>query len=78
MGSRCLTDGLWVWPEGLAHYVEHHDVYLPAEFLRTMTRRGWRLPEGKGPPSGETHGEPDHAFWIAWGERQAAKQARTP
>src|SRR5262245_37575696 len=29
MGSLCLTDGLWVWPEGLAHYVAHHEICLP-------------------------------------------------
>ena len=23
-GSRCITDGTWVWPEGLVHYVEVH------------------------------------------------------
>src|SRR5262245_56163586 len=22
IGSRCLTDGIWVWPEGLAHYLK--------------------------------------------------------
>ncbi len=26
MGSRDFTDGLWVWPEGLAHYVREHGV----------------------------------------------------
>jgi hypothetical protein len=33
MGSRDLTDGTWVWPEGLAHYVESHSVNLPPRFL---------------------------------------------
>jgi hypothetical protein len=29
-GSRCLTfDGTFVWPEGLAHYVEAHDLRVP-------------------------------------------------
>src|SRR5262245_11974542 len=27
-----LTDGHWVWPEGLAHYVRAHSVRLPEEF----------------------------------------------
>lgn len=35
-GSRCLTDGTWVWPEGLAHYVDEHDVGLPAEFVASV------------------------------------------
>jgi hypothetical protein len=25
MGCCALTDGVFVWPEGLAHYVESHD-----------------------------------------------------
>lgn len=32
-GSTCLSDGAYVWPEGLAHYVERHAVTLPSEFL---------------------------------------------
>ena len=32
MGHRDLTDGQFVWPEGLAHYVEHHAVQLPDWF----------------------------------------------
>ncbi|MBP0451611.1 hypothetical protein J5Y04_18965 [Kitasatospora sp. RG8] len=32
-GSRDLTDGYYLWPEGLGHYVLDHDVRLPAEFL---------------------------------------------
>jgi hypothetical protein len=37
MGSRDLTDGTWVWPEGLAHYVESHDVNLPSRFVDHIT-----------------------------------------
>ena len=33
LGDRDLTDGVWVWPEGLAHYVEVHAVRLPDEFI---------------------------------------------
>jgi hypothetical protein len=31
-GSAELTDGLYCWPEGLAHYVNEHEVRLPDEF----------------------------------------------
>lgn len=37
MGSRDLTDGTWVWPEGLAHYVESHGVNLPSRFVDRIT-----------------------------------------
>src|SRR5262245_22351958 len=33
MGSSDLTDGEWVWPAGLAHYVEAHAVILPEPFV---------------------------------------------
>lgn len=32
-GSLELTDGTYVWPEGLLHYVVDHDVRLPTEFV---------------------------------------------
>ncbi|MER5261929.1 hypothetical protein ABTZ99_07610 [Actinosynnema sp. NPDC002837] len=36
-GSAELTDGVrFVWPEGLPHYVEAHNVRLPAEVTTAM------------------------------------------
>jgi hypothetical protein len=32
-GAVEFTDGVYVWPEGLAHYVRDHSVRLPAEVL---------------------------------------------
>ena len=32
-GSTDLADSKYVWPEGLAHYIEAHDVHLPVSFL---------------------------------------------
>lgn len=32
-GSSCLTDGEWVWPEGLAHYIDDHNVKPPQVFV---------------------------------------------
>lgn len=37
MGSCDVTDGVWIWPEGLAHYIEEHDIELPAAFLDHAT-----------------------------------------
>ncbi len=34
MGSMCLTDGTYGWPQGFAHYVEAHGVRPPEEFVR--------------------------------------------
>lgn len=38
-GSRDLTDGTYVWPEGLGHYVLVHGVRLPAEFITHIEDR---------------------------------------
>lgn len=38
-GSAEFTDGVYVWPEGLAHYVEDHSVRLPAEVIEHGLRR---------------------------------------
>ncbi|MCB1257651.1 MAG: hypothetical protein KDB26_11120 [Microthrixaceae bacterium] len=35
-GSIELTDGRFIWPEGLAHYVEVHGVRLPARFVDSV------------------------------------------
>lgn len=32
-GSTELTDGTYLWPVGLAHYVEDHGIRLPVEFV---------------------------------------------
>jgi len=39
IGFRDLTDGIWVWPEGLAHYVREHGVVLPDEFVKHALSR---------------------------------------
>jgi len=33
LGDLDLTDGVYVWPEGLDHYISAHDVCLPAWFV---------------------------------------------
>lgn len=37
-GSRDLTDGTFIWPEGYAHYVEAHGVRPPEEFVAHALR----------------------------------------
>ena len=62
MGHRDLTDGRHVWPEGLAHYVEQHDVQLPDWFVAAgepVVRRAIV----------------DDTKWIAWGKARGAAVA---
>lgn len=37
-GSRDLTDGTYVWPEGFGHYIEQHGVRPPAGFVAHVLR----------------------------------------
>lgn len=39
------TDGVWAWPEVLAHYVEVYHVLLSREFLDHVARNNWQVPE---------------------------------
>jgi len=64
MGTKDLTDGRYVWPEGLAHYVERHDVRLPDAFVAHVQERGGELLPFKLPKA--TFGLYDRAPWLAW------------
>jgi hypothetical protein len=33
MGNSCLTDGHYIWPEKLSHYIREHNVWLPESFI---------------------------------------------
>ena len=55
IGTQDLTDGVWLFPEGLVHYVRHHAVRPPETFLEHLRGRVFRhadLPTaepGRGP-----------------------------
>lgn len=59
MGSEDLTDGQWIWPQGLAHYVRDHAVLLPDEFISHALRAA---PPQK--PAGRS--KYDDQFWVDW------------
>ncbi|WP_028708117.1 hypothetical protein [Propionicicella superfundia] len=46
-GAAEYTDGTYVWPEGLAHYIYDHAVRLPEDLVRHARRRLDTL-EGSG------------------------------
>ena len=63
-GCAELSDGVWLWPEGLAHYVAHHGVRLPDEFLDHVRNRGYSpLPADEVPID---FGCQSSRFWRAW------------
>jgi hypothetical protein len=71
LGNWDLTDGQWVWPEGLAHYVEKHGVCLPDEFADTMRSSSWQVRPLEELALAQVRGQPyDLSFWVAWSDRQ--------
>lgn len=63
MGNRDLTDGVWVWPEGLAVYVQLYDVGLPHDFLHHAAATSYQIP-----PSVDIEGLRQSAVWsdVDW------------
>jgi hypothetical protein len=68
-GTGESTDGEWVWPEGLAHYVEAHSVRLPEEMVSAMRANGWQAPAEVGDLNPNMV---DLSFWLAWASRVGA------
>jgi len=44
LGNTDMTDGNWMWPEGLSHYVDKHNLLLPPKFLDHMKENNYRFP----------------------------------
>ena len=67
MGSHELADNLWVWPEGLAHYVEVHSVRLPPKFVEHVVKRNFlsRTHLVEAPQT-----DFDLSLWITWAREQ--------
>jgi len=38
-GSMEFTDGVYIWPQGLAHYLDVHAVRLPQQFVKYAVER---------------------------------------
>lgn len=71
MGSAELTDGKWVWPEGLSHYVRDHDVTLPDRFLRHVLKGGSR------PPTRLPNHPPSDKLWREWCSATSSRQLQS-
>ena len=78
MGHRDFTDGVWIWPEGLYHYVEQHDIMLPDDFVAHCEARIWIVPLDamQGIRVAENR---DYRYWIEWAqnEMQNARESRS-
>lgn len=45
VGALELSDGTFLWPQGLAHYVSEHSVRMPHRFVQHMNERRNELEE---------------------------------
>ena len=66
MGSHEYWDGVWFWPEGLAHYIERHHVCLPDDFVRHALSDP--LPVALQSPDPRKR-KRDWNYWIEWSTR---------
>lgn len=62
MGSRELTDGVYLWPEGLAVYVSEYGVTLPHEVVEHMRKSDFTIPQRQ---QTEKYSVVD-TFWRQW------------
>lgn len=77
-GATELTDGTWLWPAGLYHYVNNHDVRLPAPFVEHMKRRKYELPQDFAPEILEARKlSGSDTFWRYWCRQTLADQRVT-
>ncbi len=68
MGATHYTDGVYLWPEGLVHYVGQHDVPLPEAFIQNAEANRWQ-PSGTAPR--RSFGTfCDNREWIEWVRHQ--------
>jgi hypothetical protein len=80
MGSSELTDGEWVWPGDLAHYVWDHHVRLPDEFVDCVRARSPLVapaPSGDYPDDSWSTVCPDQSFWRDWCARHRSHSLRS-
>lgn len=70
MGTRDLTDGRFVWPEGLAHYVERHDVLLPERFVQHVIATNGDTASFRAPKP--AFGLYDLGPWQRWAHERGA------
>ncbi len=77
-GSAEFTDGVYLWPEGLAHYVREHSVKLPDEVLAHVRRRYDEVETLDVDRDWSTE-YPDRVFWPeGFADHMRARAAELP
>lgn len=66
MGSHNLTDGIWVWPEGLWIYFRYFYIKLPDRFIDTIKSLNFMIPNDISPDIDDV--DWDFELWLNWSE----------
>lgn len=75
MGTGDLSDGVYVWPEGLWIYVERFGIRLPDDMVQHMRSRGFDAPRDLDVAAlGEC--PVDVEYWGEWAARNANRGLR--
>jgi hypothetical protein len=69
MGYREYTDGEWVWPEGLLHYIRAHNVIVPEGFVASATSQRPKKEVSENAPTSLD-------FWIEWAAYRRSSKIR--
>ena len=73
-GNLDLTDGVYLWPQGLAHYVDEHAIRLPEEFVEHVPASTRTCPQK--PTGGWVNTRPTDASTIRSGRPDRRPRAR--
>jgi hypothetical protein len=76
MGNAELTDGVWIWPEGLRVYLDRFAVKLPDAFVAHMERQRFEIrPVATAAELAELdQARVDASFWLAWAATNRAPE----
>jgi hypothetical protein len=70
IGCFEITDGHWIWPSGLSHYIEFHDIPLPESFVDNILNES-RIADDEIDKIIDSH--IDIEFWIQWCHQKIKK-----
>lgn len=72
MGCADLSDGRYIWPEGLWIYVARFDVRIPDDMVEHMRANDFKLPDGlRAADIPREH--VDLEYWNTWAENNASR-----
>jgi hypothetical protein len=65
LGCGDRTDGVWVWPQSLPHYVRNHGVFLPDSFVEHVRMNSFSIPETISSETMQTYNY-SFSVWNTW------------